>query len=58
MKIRFWISTSKIGSECEGELEIDDEELQGMTKAEQDIYITAEAREAAFEWMDWGWEEI
>jgi hypothetical protein len=59
MKFRAWISTNKIGSECETEFEIDDAELAEMSSDEErDRYIEETAREAAFNHIEWSWEPL
>ncbi len=50
MRIKYWISTSKTGSECGGEFEIEDD----ATERE----IEEAAKDAAFEYLDWGYEKV
>lgn len=44
------ISTSKIGSDCEFEFEVEDDATPQQ--------IEAEARDAAFDWIDWYYDEV
>lgn len=47
--IRVYVSTSKVGSRCETEIEVDDE------ATEEDI--TELAQEAMFGMIEWDWRE-
>ena len=49
-RYKVWISTNKVGSKCQDEIEIED----GASEQE----IEQEAREAAFQYLDWGYERI
>lgn len=44
------ISTNKVGSECSFEFEADDDATEDQ--------IEELAREAAFDWIDWNYEEV
>jgi hypothetical protein len=55
MKIKISVSTRYIGSKDTEEIEIDDEELEGMTEEEQEKYIEEIAKEQMFEMIDWTW---
>lgn len=54
VKIRVRISTNKVGSECIDELEFAREDWDAMSDDEKE----AACREAAFNFMEWNWEEI
>lgn len=43
------IATSKVGSQCDVEFEVDDDATEEQ--------IEEAARDAAFEYIDWWWEE-
>ena len=43
------IATSKVGSQCDAEFEVDDDATEEQ--------IEEAARDAAFEYIDWWWEE-
>lgn len=54
MKVRYWISTNKQGSECSDIVEFDDDEWSAMTEDEQE----AAMKESAFNHLDWGYETV
>jgi hypothetical protein len=58
MTIKVYAGTNYVGSTVEDELEIPDEELEGLTEQEQEKHL----EETAHEWMigvvDWGWYKI
>lgn len=59
MKINIYVKTNKIGSECEYELEIDDDDLKDMSEEEREEYINKIALDYALESLiDWNWYEI
>lgn len=51
--VRYWVSTDKVGSECEGEETFDREEWDSMTLEEREEAM----RDATFQCVNWGWEE-
>ena len=54
VKIRCYIHTNKVGSECTDIVEIDREEWEDMDEGERDEYL----QECAFQMMEWGYEEV
>jgi hypothetical protein len=54
VKIRVYISTNRVGSECSDEIEFDREEWESMSEDEREDAC----RDAAFNWMEWGWTEL
>lgn len=59
MKINICVKTNKVGSECEYELEIDDDDLEDMSEEEREEYINKIALDYALESLiDWNWYEI
>ncbi|HBF1879700.1 TPA: hypothetical protein KNT26_002971 [Clostridioides difficile] len=58
MKINVCVKTNKVGSECEYELEIDDD-LEDMSDEEREEYINKIALDYALESLiDWNWYEV
>jgi len=55
MKVIVYVSTNKVGSLDEKIVEIDDSEIEGMTKQEINEYIEEFAQEQMFELIEWGW---
>lgn len=53
-----WVSTFKLGSECKDEFEVDDEDLEGRTEAEQEEYITDVARDVINNLYEWGYRKV
>ncbi|MGO0982885.1 DUF7167 family protein [Clostridioides difficile] len=50
---------NKVGSDCELELEIDDDDLKNMSDEEIEDYIDKIAWEYVFESLiDWNWYEV
>ena len=58
MRFRVTVRTNKVGSEIEDEVEIDDEDLEGLDEADRAKAIEEACRETAFSWVDWAWEPI
>ncbi|HIE0298016.1 TPA: DUF7167 family protein [Clostridioides difficile] len=59
MKINVCVKTNKVGSDCELELEIDDDDLKDMSDEEREDYIDKIAWEYVFESLiDWNWYEV
>jgi hypothetical protein len=54
MKVRYWIATSKYGSECRDTLEFEDGEWEAMTDDEQEEVM----KEAAFNHLEWGFKVV
>jgi hypothetical protein len=54
IKVRVRISTRKVGSECEDVLEFERAEWESMT----DVQRENACRPAAFEMMEWNFEEV
>jgi stress-induced morphogen len=57
MRVTGWVMTNKIGSKVEFDVEIWDEDVEGMTDVERDDAISEAVREAMFERIEWGWKE-
>lgn len=57
MKILVHVQTNKVGSKCEDEIDIPDEELEGLTDEEVESAIEEQAKEAAFNMLEWGWKK-
>lgn len=55
MKITVYVATNKVGSETSDEIEVPDEELDGLSEEAREARIEAEAREWLFENIEWGW---
>ncbi|EGT3641021.1 TPA: DUF7167 family protein [Clostridioides difficile] len=59
MKINICVNTNKVGSECEYELEIDNDDLEDMSEEEREEYINKIALDYALESLiNWNWYEI
>ncbi|MCI9976509.1 hypothetical protein JY742_10290 [Clostridioides difficile] len=59
MKINVCVKTNKVGSGCELELEIDDDDLKDMSDEEREDYIDKIAWEYAMESLiDWYWYKV
>ncbi|EOE7167613.1 TPA: hypothetical protein KPG21_000451 [Clostridioides difficile] len=59
MKINGYVKTNKVGSGCELELEIDDDDLKDMSDEEREDYIDKIAWDYVFEnLIDWNWYEV
>lgn len=53
-KVRVWISTNKVGSECSDVVEFDREEWEAMSDSDKEDAL----RDTAFNHMEWGWQEL
>lgn len=56
MKLRVWVQTDKIGSECQATIDFDDAELAEMSDDEKERCFDEVAREAMFNMIEWGFE--
>jgi hypothetical protein len=57
MTITVWASTWIVGSEYTKEIEIDDEDLEGLSEEEQSEFIDSCAREVIWDLIEWGWRK-
>lgn len=57
MKLSVWACTNKVGSKSLREIEIDDEELEGMTEEEREKYIDEYCQDEMRQMIEWGWSE-
>ena len=55
MKVIVYVSTDKVGSLVEKTIEIDETELEGMSKSEISDHIEMISKEHMFEMIEWGW---
>ncbi|HGT1414572.1 TPA: hypothetical protein ACMV83_002321 [Clostridioides difficile] len=59
MRVNVCVKTNKVGSDCELEFEIDDDDLKDMSDEEREDYIDKIAWEYVFEnFIDWNWYEV
>ncbi|HBF0312706.1 hypothetical protein KLN18_15050 [Clostridioides difficile] len=59
MKINVHVKTNKVSSDCELEIEIDDDDLKDMSNEEREDYIDKIAWDYVFEnFIDWNWYEV
>lgn len=52
------VSTNKVGSRCEREFEVDDEDLEDLNEQEHDALVDEYARDVMFDMIDWGWDRV
>jgi hypothetical protein len=57
MKITVYAMTNRVGSRNETEIEVPDEDLEGMDEDEQARTLEAIAKEAMWEMIEWGWDK-
>jgi hypothetical protein len=59
MKIIVWVTTDRVGSKVEREIDIDDEDLKGMTKKQRQEFLDQEAHDYIMNnsMIDWGWRK-
>ena len=58
MELEIWIATNVVGSKCSTVIEIDDEELEGMTEQQHQKHFEEYAREEIWNIAECGWNEI
>lgn len=58
MKIEVYVSSGFVGATSKQVVEIDDEELEGMSDRERDSYIEKFAQEVMFNMIEWGWDPV
>ena len=54
VKIRVYISTNKVGSMCDDIVEFPKDEWEVMSEEERENVL----QDTAFNYMEWGWEEL
>jgi hypothetical protein len=59
VKITVYVETNRVGSRVERTVEVDDEDLEGLTEPERFTLLNDYARDAVFDggMAEWGWEE-
>jgi hypothetical protein len=57
-KINVYARTDNVGSKVSREIEVPDEDLEGLEDHERAKYINEHAKDVAFELFEWGWDEI
>jgi hypothetical protein len=57
MKLRVWIHTNKVGSKCDDEIEIDDEDVEGLDAIQRDRLYETIFDDWRAGICEWGWEE-
>ena len=55
MKFIVYVETGKVGSRCEDEIDVPDEDLEGLTGLARDRVIEEYAIEVKNEICQWGW---
>ena len=58
MKLIVNVRTRFIKSQDQMEIEISDEDLEGLTQEERDAEIEKQAKEAMFSMIEWDWQEV
>ena len=53
VKVRVYISTNKVGSECSDIVEFEREDWEAMSDQDKEDAL----QDMAFSYMEWGWEE-
>jgi hypothetical protein len=54
VKVRVYISTNKVGSECSDVVEFEREDWNSMSDQDKEDAL----QDTAFSYMEWGWEEL
>lgn len=57
MKVIGFVATNRVGSKVKFEVEIPDEELEGLTEIERERWIGESVQDVMWDHVDWGWEE-
>lgn len=57
MIVTGYINTGRVGSETTFEVEIPDEDLEGLTEEEREGYISQLVRDETWNYAEWGWHE-
>ena len=58
IKLEVRLSIGFPGASLEEELEIDDDEVEGMDPEKREAYLEAEVKEWAFNFIEWGYKEL
>ena len=53
MRVRVFVRTNKVGSECSDEIEIEDDEWRTMSETDREDYL----RDVVWNMAEWGYEE-
>lgn len=57
MKFEVYVRTNKIGSKSSTVVDVDDEDLEGLTDEERTRWLDNVLIESLWELIDWGWKE-
>jgi hypothetical protein len=57
MTVEGWVMTDKVGSKCTFEVEIDDEDLEGLNESQRNALIDERVHEDMGNYLEWGWRE-
>jgi hypothetical protein len=57
VKLKVYAGTRYVGSTVEDEIEIDDEDIEGMSEDQKQIFFNDLAHEWMLENIEWGFEE-
>lgn len=57
MKVKVYAETNRVGSRIETEIEIPDEDIEGLEGYEREKVIDEYAHDALPNLMNWGWYE-
>ena len=58
MRVKWTMKTGYSGADHSGEVEIEDETLEGKTPEEVEQIIEEEVREDALQYIDWYWDVV
>lgn len=58
MKVEVYVGTDVHQSQVKRIIEVDDEDLEGLTPDQQDLVIEEQARDQMFSMIHWGWGRV
>ena len=58
MKVKAYLSIGFANADQEDEVEIDDEELEGLSPEERERIIGEHVKQWADNYIEWGWREV
>lgn len=58
MKVLVKVSTNRVGSTVTTTIEIDDEDVEGMSESELSQYVESIAKDTMLDLVQWNWEIV
>jgi len=58
VKVELWLCTDRVGSEVKRTIEVDDEDVEGLSEQARDGVIHEYAQDYLYQMFEWGWNIV